>query len=134
MLDQQQEFSTASFLACIGAGAFAHDAPLGLRGGIAQALTAYLAPDAAGGCSLEIGAEALERAARGFIISEDRHVQPLLIKALSDEVNSDSPAEIVLAAVGAWALSADLSSELRHSLLGLVEAGLSLVDQRHMNG
>ncbi|BCU08327.1 hypothetical protein [Allochromatium tepidum] len=97
-----------------------------------EALSNYVDLNGSGGVALEIGLDALEHAAgKQQIIYEASHVQHLVLNALRNPINSESPCEIILAAVGVWGLTENLDSETRMNLMSLLEACFSVVDQNN---
>jgi len=113
-----------------GAGFIAGSGIPGMRGGLEEELASFVDRDGRGGCALEIGAFALEKAAgRGFVLSESTHVLHLMLKALRDPATSVHSSEIILASFAAWAMSEDLSHDAKRNFMNLLEAAFAVLDQ-----
>lgn len=108
----------------------------GMHGGLAAELASFVdSGNGRGGCALEIGAYALERAAgKEFVLSEAAHVLHLMLTALRDPATSDHSSEIILASLAAWAMAEDLSDEAKRNFMNLLEAAFAVLDQNGVQG
>lgn len=97
-----------------------------------EALSSYVDLQGRGGFALEIGLDALEQASgKQHIIYEANQVIHVMLKALRNPITSESPCEIILAAIGVWSLTENLDPEARMNLMSLLEAGFSVIDQNN---
>lgn len=86
-----------------------------------------------GSAALEIGIDALERAAEGeIVLTEPLQILNIMLSALRSPDCAEHAVEIVLASVAAWARADDLGEDVRMNILTLIEAALAGVDQHHM--
>lgn len=108
----------------------------GLRGGLFAELSKLVDDERGrGGCSLAIGADALERAAgEGCVLSEASHVLHVMLQALRSPITSDHPTEIILAAFASWAILEDIPTEARSNFMSLLEAAFAGLDQNNVQG
>lgn len=94
-----------------------------------ESLSNYVDLQGSGGLALEIGLDALEQAGKQQVIYESNHVLHLMLEALRNPINSESPCEIILAAIGVWGLTENIDADARMNLMSLLEAGFSVIDQ-----